>query len=480
MRDAEKTAFARGVLAEALMDEAGRGIARVVKQFFPTPGRCLVFAGKGNNGGDALVAAAHLRRAGWDIDVHLSYPEAKCSELLRRKIAQFRTEPESTGIVAAVSSPLIVLDGLLGLGSNPPLRNPILNSAREINRLRHEANAYVFAVDLPSGLNGDTGDADADCVVADFTVAIANAKSGLVRDNAINFVGRLEVVPLSELEVRDKNETLACAASLRGVLSRRAFNAYKNQFGRIGIIAGSRGFAGAASMCTWGALRAGAGLVEVFVPQSIYEIVATAAPFEAMVKPVRLYADLLDERIDVWAIGPGMGTASNNSKRILNLIEKTEQPMVVDADALNILSNETKILKKCRGARLLTPHPGEMKRLLAHKNLTRTEIAKNFTSKFPVTLLLKGSRTIVAESGERISYNTSGNPGMATGGMGDILTGVCAALIAQNLSPFHAARLGAWVCGRAAEIARFDRKASEQSLLPRDVLDNLGSAFNEV
>ncbi len=482
MREAENVAFARGVSAEALMNQAGAGIARAVQQFFPRPGYCLVFSGKGNNGGDALVAAAHLKRAGWHTDVHLSFPESQCSDLSRKKITGFRdTSPVAAAVSAAnhgCSPPTIILDGLLGLGSKPPLRDPILAACREINRLRQEHRAYVFAVDQPTGLDGDSGEADRDCVIADFTVTIAATKRGLIADNATNFVGRLEVVPLSDLPLETADETVACTASLRGLLPRRQFNAHKNQFGRVGIIAGSRGFAGAATMCTWGALRGGAGLVEVFVPENIYEIAAAAAPFESMVKPVKSYRDLIEEKIDVWGIGPGLG--KDNANEIIELIQRAESPMVVDADALNIISANVSILKNCRGPRLLTPHPGEMKRLAGDQKISRAELAKKFTSEFPVTLLLKGSRTILAESGKRISYNTTGNPGMATGGMGDVLTGVCAALLAQNLSPFDAARVGAWACGRAAELALFNNSESEQSLLPRNVLTNLGRAFREL
>jgi ADP-dependent NAD(P)H-hydrate dehydratase / NAD(P)H-hydrate epimerase len=304
MRDAENAAFARGISAEALMNQAGAGIAQSVQQFFPRPGYCLVFSGKGNNGGDAVVAAMHLKRAGWHTDVHLSFPESQCSDLLCKKITEFRDTP---AVVAAMSvanagrfSPTIILDGLLGLGSKPPLRDPILAVCREINQLRQEQGAYVFAVDQPTGLDGDSGEADRDCVIADFTVTIAATKRGLIADDATNFVGRLEVVPLSDLPLESADETVACAASLRGLLPRRQFNAHKNQFGRVGIVAGSRGFAGAATMCTWGALRGGAGLVEVFVPENIYEIVVAAAPFESMVKPVKSYRDLIDEKIDVW------------------------------------------------------------------------------------------------------------------------------------------------------------------------------------
>src|SRR5438132_5334667 len=387
MRDAENAAFAHGVSAEALMNEAGAGIAQAVQQFFPRPGDCLVFSGKGNNGGDALVAAAQLKRAGWHTDVHLSFPESQGSELLRKKITEFRDTP-AVSAANTCGTPNMILDGLLGLGSKPPLRDPILTACREINRLRRDHNACVFAVDQPTGLDGDSGEADPDCVVADFTVTIAAAKRGLIADNATNFVGRLEVLPLFDLPLEPADETVACTASLRGLLRRRPFDAHKNQFGRVGIVAGSRGFAGAASMCAWGALRGGAGLVEVFVPENIYEIVAGAAPFESMVKPIKSYRDLLDEKIDVWGIGPGLG--KEDRREIIDLVQRTENPMVVDADALNIISTEVSILKNCRGTRLLTPHPGEMKRLAGDRKISRVELTKKFTAEFPVTLLLKG------------------------------------------------------------------------------------------
>src|SRR5256714_9071270 len=151
--------------------------------------------------------------------------------------------------------------------------------------------------------------------------------------------------------------------------------------------------------------------------------------------------------------------------------------MVVDADGLNILSGEVEIVKRCAGPRLLTPHPGEMKRLFDSGKMSRAGTAKNFTDMFPVTLLYKGARTIVAERERPLSYNSTGNPGMAIGGMGDVLTGVCAALIGNRLSLYDAARVGAWACGRAAEIAISKKEENEQSLLPRDVLANLGRAF---
>jgi ADP-dependent NAD(P)H-hydrate dehydratase / NAD(P)H-hydrate epimerase len=481
MRAAEEAAFASGVEVEALMDRAGAGIAAAVRQFFPRAGKAIVFAGKGHNGGDGLVAAAHLKELGWEIDLRVIFPETDWAELTRKKLKALnevqRANPPG---VPAIQRPLIVLDGVLGLGAKHLLREPVRTAAQEINRLRREQNAFVFAVDMPTGLDGDTGEADPACVVADCTITIGFAKHGLVIDDAIDRVGRLEIVPLSDLAIAASatNDLVACAHSLRGLLPRRKFHAYKNEFGRIGVVAGSPGFVGAALMTTEGALRGGAGLVELFVCRDIYSIVAAAAPAEAMVKSVRSYRDLLEEKIDVWALGPGLGLGE--AKDLLKIIERATSPMVVDADGLNIVSGDVQVLKRCAGPRLVTPHPGEMRRLFDSAKMSRAGTAKNFTESFPVTLLLKGARTIVAERERPLSYNSTGNPGMATGGMGDVLTGVCAALVGQGLSLYDAARVGAWACGRAAAIAISDCGESEQSLLPRDVTKNLGAAFGEL
>jgi NAD(P)H-hydrate epimerase len=449
--------------------------------------------------------------------VRLAFQEADCSELMRKKLESLRRRPpeilgttpsRGTGTDIGVTfvellaeaadelwaaeqalaaesymgtaTPLIILDGLLGLGAKPPLRDPIRAACRSINHLRANKDAYVFAVDLPTGLDGDSGKTDRDCVVADFTATIGFAKPGLVADHALNFVGRLEVVQLDDLRPPEKKakEVVAALPGIRELLPRRKFSTYKNQCGRIGVVAGSRGFIGAALMTSQGALRAGAGLVEVFVPEQIYEIVAGAAAMESMVKPLQSYRDLLKQKPDVWAVGPGLGTS--HAAEILELIEKAKQPMVIDADGLNILAEKISTLRHCKGKRLLTPHPGEMKRLSPDEKETRAKTATKFCHRFPITLLLKGSRTIVAERDRPLSYNTTGNAGMATGGMGDILTGVCAGLAGQGLSLYDAARLGAWLCGRAAELAIFGGDQSEQSLLPRDILDHLGQAFNEL
>jgi len=481
MRAAEEAAFARGVEVEALMDEAGAGVARAVRQFFPHPGACIVYAGKGHNGGDALVAAERLQREGWKIDVRLPFPESDLSELTGRKLAALRGAPAARPADdrSAGAGRTIILDGLLGVGTKKLLREPIRATAREINRVRLERNAFVFAVDLPTGFDADTGEIDPDSVVADFTVTIGFAKHGLLADAAIDFAGRIVVLPLPDLEAGGaRNEIMATSQALTGLIPRRKFSAHKNQVGRIGVVAGSKGFVGAALMTATGALRSGAGLVELFVPEDIYEIAASAAPPEVMVKTTRAYRDLPEGKVDVWAVGPGLGTA--NGARLRDFIGRVEKPMVVDADGLNILAEEIELLKRCRGPRLLTPHPGEMQRLVAPGKMTRAGLARSFCEEFRVTLLLKGSRTIVAQRDQPLSFNTTGNPGMATGGMGDVLTGICAALIGQGMSLYDAARVGAWLCGRTAELAIFQNGATEQTLLPSDVLGNLGRTFAEL
>ncbi|HWB59602.1 MAG TPA: NAD(P)H-hydrate epimerase, partial [Chthoniobacteraceae bacterium] len=285
MKALEKRAFAGRVTAEALMNEAGRKIAEAVHQFFPMAGDCAVWFGKGNNGGDALVAARHLKTWGWNVTVSHPFPPESWSELTRKKFTAFvgvREGQVPAGIVTR--QPLIILDGILGTGAGGALREPVRGAAREINQLRARSDAQIFAIDLPTGLDGDTGAADADCVVADFTLTIGFAKKGLVADGAANYVGRLAVLPLEKLSALQGGargeEIVATGESLAGLLPRRKFDSNKGDYGRVGIIAGSVGATGAAVMCASGALRGGAGLITLFVTPDIYPIVAGACPPE--------------------------------------------------------------------------------------------------------------------------------------------------------------------------------------------------------
>ena len=485
MKELEQRAFSEGLSADALMEDAGLQIARAVRQFFPGPGVCVAVFGKGNNGGDALVAARQLAAWGWDVRLVAAFPDAEWGPLPKAKFAaaaQCR-RAEIAEIDSIVGEPLVILDGLLGIGASGALREPICGITRAINRRRSGGNATVFALDIPTGLNGDTGTADAACIVADHTLTIGFAKHGLVADSAINFVGRLGVVPLHELSVRfdasRADATVATPVTLHALLPRRATDTHKGDCGRVGIIAGSPGYLGAAVLCSAACVRAGAGLVTLFAPPEIAEAMAIKVPPEVMVRILPTTDELLALRLDVFAIGPGIGAHSLSD--VAALVRKIPQPVVLDADGLNVIARDVSVLGEAAGERVLTPHPGEMERLAPGSGArSRREVAESFAKKYPVTLLLKGARTIVGKSGEPMSFNTTGTPGMAVGGMGDVLTGVIAALIGQRVRPFDAARLGAWLCGRAGEIAISHGGESEESLTPSRMLDFLGAAFRDL
>ncbi len=497
MRALEERAFTDGIQAASLMDEAGAKIAAAVVNFFPGPGHCVVHFGKGHNGGDALVAARHLADWGWSLELVPAFERSRWSALTERKFAALPTSAQTSAQTSAPTcgptsalrrarSPLVVLDGLLGIGAGGPLREPIAGAARAINRLHADANAQVFAIDLPTGLDARTGAADPDAVRADFTLTIGFAKNGLLADCATRFVGRLAVLPLTDLSARlaldPARPAVATGDSLAGVLPRRGFDMHKGDFGRVAVIAGSPGLIGAALMSSEACVRAGAGLVTLFVTREIYPLVAGSAIPEVMVRPINSYLEILDTRCDVVALGPGLGQARH--REILELLVHVPQPMVVDADALNTLAGAGSfldLLNSAAGPRLLTPHPGEMARLdPASAAGSREDTVGRFITGCAHTLLLKGARTLVGERGKPLSFNSTGSPGMASGGMGDVLTGVCAALAGARLPLYDAARLGAWVCGRAAELAIYGGAESEESLTAGSVLDGLGAAFKEL
>jgi len=255
------------------------------------------------------------------------------------------------------------------------------------------------------------------------------------------------------------------------------FDTHKGMAGRVLVLAGSPGFTGAARLCAGGALLGGAGLVTLCVKRDVYPLLAPAAIPEVMVRPLDSYEEILSERWDAIAVGPGLST--RHAEEILAVVQRAECPCVVDADALNVVSRDPSVLIRCAGPRLLTPHPGEMERLFPRNGRSRLGWVRDFVDIHPVTLLLKGARTIIGERGCPAAYNATGHPGMASGGIGDVLTGVAASLIAQGKSPREAAMLGAWVCGRAAEIA-ITRGASQESLRASDVSSCLGTAFQSL
>lgn len=482
MQEIEQRAFDRGVSAADLMEKAGFGIAREVRRFFSQPGTLILYLGSGNNGGDALVAARELQKLGWQVLARLSGPIEKLKPLPRGHLDALTNLQmlEARAEVDTLARPIVQLDGLLGIGAVGEMRADIRTLAAEMNVLHQESHAFTVAMDIPSGLNGDTGEPSPYCVIADLTVTVACCKAGLVADAATPFVGRLAVVPLPELQAEDDHSPqLLTPEFVRSFLPRRSFEFHKGQAGRVGIIAGSRGFIGAAVLACGGALRAGAGLVTLLVKDEVYPLLAARVPPEVMVKLVKDYREVLEMNFDALAIGPGLGFEAEYE--MLTVIQYASVPAVVDADAITMVARaKVPVFLTTTAHRLFTPHPGEMARLAGdcadHPRISQAEL---WALAHPGnTLLLKGARTVIATEGPPTYFNTTGHPGMATGGMGDVLTGVCAALAGQRLDLHHAAGLGAWSCGRAAEIAALSM--GQNSVLPTDVIAHLGQALSEL
>lgn len=478
----EAEALGRGIGADVLVEEVGARLARLVQQFFPSSGLLVCYGGKGHNAADILVAARLLRGEGWRVLVRTAWPPAQLAPLAAGKLAALGAPLLDAPFTPSppLDGPLVLLDGLVGLGARGPLRGPLAPLAQEMNALRRGGMAHVIAMDIPSGLDGDTGAPGDHAVIADITATVGFPKAGLVADAAINHVGRLALLPVQEFSAPagDTGDILTAAllAPLRAV---RPFDTHKGQCGRIAIVAGERGLLGAGRLCSEAALRAGGGLVTLYASSSAYDLLAPAASPEVMVRPVDRLDAVLDDPCDVIAVGPGLG--SGHDAEVLRIIEHAPQPVVIDADALNALARAgLAVLSRAKGPRLLTPHPGEMQRLLAAPVRDRAEAARDFVATHPCTLLLKGARTVIATPGQPLRYNTTGHPGMATAGMGDVLTGVCAALLGQRTGTFDAASLSAWICGRAAEIALITGGCSAESLTARDVLAHLGRAFDSL
>ena len=492
MQEAETLAFAKGTSAGALMLKVGRAMAGVLRARFPRPGTAVLYLGKGNNAGDALVVGIELAKHGWKILARFSGDPSQLKPLPAEHLRTLGDElnvlhgPPDLG---GAARPILLIDGLLGIGASGPLRSEVAELTAEMNYLRKVNHTKVVALDIPSGLDGNTGVPAPDAVEADLTLTVGHAKSGLVDDRATPHVGRLEVIHLPELTTCNGDPTAAVLTPefLRHWLPRRRFDTHKGQAGRVSIIAGSRGLTGAADLASNAALRGGAGLVTLHVSEDIYPILASRVSPEIMVRPERDLRDVLERPCDVIVIGPGLGFEQNDA--VLHLLRSAPCPVVVDADALTLLARSgalPSLLSRPAGPRILTPHPGEMARFAnGHEpqpQPTRRGQAEAFVAMWgeaPVTLLLKGARTVIATVGQPTLFNSTGHPGMASGGMGDVLSGVLGALIGQGAPPHHAAGLGAWLCGRAAELVAQER-GHEIGITASDLPRLLGMALAEI
>ncbi|MES2476186.1 MAG: NAD(P)H-hydrate dehydratase [Verrucomicrobiota bacterium] len=480
----EARAFENGWSPESLLDAAGEALAHAIGRYFPTPGTVVGYLGKGNNAGDTLVALKILRdHYGWEIALRLAYPPEAFGIVPLKKWQQLNGSEFSTvnPPTHLLKRPLLLLDGLLGTGAAGPLREPLLALAREMTTLRQSTGANIAAIDLPSGIDANRGEVFPDTVIADVTFMIGNAKRGLLHSSATAATGALALVPVEPLTAPPSDDfDLISPQTLPWGKQPRPFSFHKGMAGRVAVVAGSRNYTGAAVLAATGALRGGAGLITLHVPSALCSIVSAKCPPEIIVAGYDDSMEVLDSRFDALVVGCGLGKLTGDAAAsLVNLLKHTKKPTVVDADALNLIAKEGQI--SLLGAHhILTPHPGEFARLVPDlAERSREDAARAFTDRFPATLLLKGSRTLVSRCGSPLLVNSTGTPGMATGGQGDLLSGVIGALLAAGEEPIQAAARGAWLCGRAAEIALFQGHLSVESLTPRDVCHHLGAAFND-
>lgn len=454
VRAAEQILFARGETDSATL------MSRVVERLYRRwrecpltagfqPSRVVVYAGTGNNAGDAVGLAVRFgvpvlfRCVG---EGHAL--SAETQQQFHPGLCRFAEEPP------APAAHTLVIDGLLGSGAKGALRPAYEALVREMNALRATCpHSLLLAVDIPTGLDSDTGLAESVAVQADITAVIGGVKPGLTADGAEDFVGRLVTVPLPEAEIEPAEEArVTDRAEVADWLPRRAASCFKNRAGRVAVVAGSPGMTGAARLCAESALAAGAGLVCLYCLPECYDIVAASAAPEVMVRRVTRYADIEESDARALLIGPGLGAVSaENAAALRQLAMSFPHTVVLDADGLNLAAREGWDFPQRRF--ILTPHPGEIRRLLPQgAGLSRRETVRLFLQRHDCTLLFKGARTLTADR-EHAWFNSSGGSYMANGGQGDVLSGVIAALAAQGLSPLRAAVLGAYSCGCAAEAA---------------------------
>lgn len=502
MRTADRVTTERfGIPSLELMHNAGRAVAAFVLREYPDQRPVCVLCGKGNNGGDGFVAATHLAQAGRDVrvlllgypsdlkgDAKTAFDEMELAPILVPDEAALAAE----NVQQLLQSAGLLLDAVVGTGFQPPLRGVAAALRDQVNTL----TAPVVAVDLPSGWDADSREFSGEgafraSAVVTFTAPKLAHVCGNLTGNAI---GPIVVAPIGSPDeaIASKTQLTWAGASKAIAEQPRTPDSNKGLYGHVLVIGGSQGKSGAPSMASLAALRAGAGLVTAAVPASILPSVAAITP-ELMTLPLRegpngeadasnldpSRLELLLGRATVLAVGPGLGMEAEEF--VLGLLEKTSLPLVVDADALNILAKHPGKIDGRDRTVVLTPHPGEMARLAGittkEVQANRETLARRFAAEHNVTVVLKGWRTLIAHSDGRMAINTTGNPGMAKGGSGDILTGVIAALLAQfPHQPAEAVEAAVYLHGLAADFAL--RDLEEHTLLATDTVRHLFRAFH--
>jgi NAD(P)H-hydrate epimerase len=505
MREADRRTIEDiGIPSLVLMENAGRQAVAAMEAMYSDlmERQVAVLCGRGNNGGDGFVVARTLMQRGVDVSVFLLGRVAEVRgdartnlEILGRlgvTVVEVADSQAWELHFSEVGDCTLIVDAIFGTGLNAPVSGLIESVIADVN-----ASAIpVVAIDLPSGLSADSTDPIGPCIDAALTVTLAAPKLPLVLPPAETHAGDIVIadigIPGDVLEqVEGPRVELLTRVAMRDLIAPRTADSHKGDYGRVLVVAGSRGKTGAAHLAAVGALRSGAGLVTVATPATCQAVVAAMGP-EYMTEALDEADDGLDpdgvERIldiarDVIAVGPGLGQAPCTREFIRQLVDRATMPLVVDADGLNAFSDDPDRLAGREGRDvIITPHPGEMARLVGMSTdevqASRLEIARNFAITHHVYVVLKGHRTLIATPDEKIFINPTGNPGMATGGTGDVLTGMIAAWLAQLLDAEAACKLAVYLHGMAGDLAEADE--GEVAMTSADVAGHLGDAIMEL
>ena len=479
------------LLSIDLMERAaGQLFEWIEKRFLEK--RVVIFAGPGNNGGDALALARMLLLAGRDVMVYPVNTSGKFSvdadinmnrllEIISLKSVNYLSD--KIEVLPALSRGDLVIDGLFGSGLNRPLKGLYGRVVKHIN----STDTTVVSIDIPSGMFGEdnSGNSSEGIVKADFTLSFQFPKlSFLLADNGSS-AGRWELLDIGlhpkAIKEYETDWYLVDKYSIRSIIKRRERFSHKGDYGHALLMAGSYGKLGAAVLAARGCLNSGAGLLTVHVPHYGYQIMQSTVP-EAMVSIDRsdtLISEFPElEMFNAVGVGPGLGKKQNTQKVIKNLLDVVgSRPIVLDADALNIISENREMLELLPENSVLTPHPKEFDRLAgeSRNNYQRFENLVDFAKRYKVVVVLKGAYTITALPDGRCFFNSTGNPGMATAGSGDVLTGVILGLLAQNYSIENAAILGVYIHGLAGDIA--SGNYSQQGVTASRIIENIGKGY---
>ncbi len=469
-----------GIPVSSLMDNAGKCIFNALKEDF-SASTYAVFCGKGNNGGDGFTLARYLKQDGKNVAIYLACEEDELSGIaLDAFNAAKNSGVEIKKVNEGVPEDAVIVDALIGISLSGAPRDVIKDTIEIINGLKNTK----ISVDIPSGLNADTGKALGNVVMADYTYTLQLDKVGLNVYPGIEYAGIKKIIDIgipaecvSRLHFKNHLIDYECAKALMPMRKR---DGHKGDFGKVGIIGGSAGMSGSVCLAAKAALRMGAGLVYVFVPDEIFDIVSVKLT-EAIIVKESQFSEYID-KLDSIAVGMGYSHDIKKKHIIKQIARKFEKSVVFDAGSIGYLALNKELLKNKKCSAVLTPHTGEFSKLI---NMSTKEIETNrmflttkYAKEYNCALLLKGAATLVGASGGELRINSTGNSGMATAGSGDVLSGIIAGLLAQGLNCFDAASVGAFIHGLAGDAAS-DLK-TEYGVIAGDIIENIPEAVKKI